>query len=108
MGGAGEPRMALAQCQIPPFDGGLGMKNLYLYYLATRLLKVHDWFAGGWSDPAYRLELHTLGLLGIHGMLYGNPIPRTLPVVTRGVFLAWRASLRHTRWSNKLTLHTPL
>lgn len=84
------------------------MTNLYLYYLATRPLTIHDWFNGGWSDPAYCLELHTMGFSSIQGMLYGAVVPRALPEVTRGVFLAWRASLRHTHWAGRLTQYTPL
>lgn len=68
------------------------MTNLFLYYLATRLLIIHDWFNGGWSDPANLLELGRLGFVQAQAMLYGTPIPQTLPVVTRSV--SWRGG-RH-------------
>lgn len=34
--------MALAHCRIPTYDGGMGVTNLHLYYLATRLLVIRE------------------------------------------------------------------
>lgn len=77
--GHGIPRIALAHCRIPPYDGSMGVTNLHLYYLATRLLVVHDWYTGGWSDPAYQTELRYMDFPQLHAYLYGAPIPQALP-----------------------------
>lgn len=80
--------MAFVHCQKAPYDGGMGMANLYFYYLATRLLVLHDWFNGGWSTTACRVELESLGFSQIQAMLYGALIPCALPAVTRAVLLS--------------------
>ncbi|KAJ1164604.1 hypothetical protein NDU88_005039 [Pleurodeles waltl] len=55
------PRLALKTCQRDVYDGGLGMSNIHSYHLATQVLVINDWMGGGWTDPAYRLELQTMG-----------------------------------------------
>lgn len=84
------------------------MTSPFFYYKATRLLVIYDWFNGGWSDPAYQLELESLGFPRVQAMLYRAPIPLTLPAITRMVFLAWLSALRYTQWEVKLTKQTPL
>ncbi|KAJ1098652.1 hypothetical protein NDU88_003759, partial [Pleurodeles waltl] len=54
-------RVVIQHCRRGMYDGGLGASDPYLYYLATQLIVVHDWFNGGWEDPAYKTELTLLG-----------------------------------------------
>lgn len=86
----------------------MGVTNLHLYYLATKILVIHDWYNGGWSDPAYQTELRNMDFPQLQGYLYGAPIPRELPTITRTVLVAWRTALRYTHWDKRLTRNTPL
>ncbi|KAJ1155452.1 hypothetical protein NDU88_008182 [Pleurodeles waltl] len=70
------PRLALKTCQRDVYEGGLGMSNVLYYHLAMQLLVINDWLGGGWTDPAYRLELQTLSYPKIFDALYGGPITR--------------------------------
>ncbi|KAJ1126669.1 hypothetical protein NDU88_005075 [Pleurodeles waltl] len=80
--------VASQYCQKGVYDGGRGMADAYLYYVATQLLVVHDWYNGGWADPAYQIELESLGFPRILDFLYGSPIPRDMEPVTQADFLA--------------------
>lgn len=98
--------MALARCPIPPYDGGIGVTNLHLFYLASKILAIHDWYNGGWSDPAYQVELCAMDFPQLQGYLYGAPIPLDLLGITRAALVAWRTALRYVHWENRLTRHT--
>ncbi|KAJ1153199.1 hypothetical protein NDU88_005960 [Pleurodeles waltl] len=84
------------------------MSNIYFYYLATHLLVINDLLGGGWTDPAYRLELQTICYSGVFDALYGGRIPRDTPEVMKVVLLGWRAAQRVTGWWDRLTRQTPL
>ena len=84
------------------------MINLKLYYWASQLVVINDWFCGGWSDSTYTRELQPLGLDGLLGLLYGNPVPGSIPDGTQAVIAAWRGALRKMGCFKKLTAMTPL
>ncbi|KAJ1205838.1 hypothetical protein NDU88_001263 [Pleurodeles waltl] len=84
------------------------MSNIQYYYLAMHTLVINDWVGGGWSYPAYKLELQTMGYPQIFGTLYGNPIPRDTPDVTKVVLQGWRTAQKVTGWWGRLTQQTPL
>ena len=86
----------------------MGMADPQLYYWASQICVINDWVAGGWQDPAFRLEVSILGLDGVLNILYGAPIPSSCVAGARAVFLAWRAALRRTGWNRKLTRETLL
>ncbi|KAJ1099291.1 hypothetical protein NDU88_004393 [Pleurodeles waltl] len=88
------PRLALKICQRDIYDGGLGMSNIHYYLHAMHLVVINDWVGGGWSDPAYRLELRSLGYPRIFDILYGGPISRDIPDVTKVTLLGWRVAQR--------------
>ncbi|KAJ1119448.1 hypothetical protein NDU88_007634 [Pleurodeles waltl] len=71
-------------------------------------LVINDWMGGGWTDPAYQLELQTMGYPRILDILYGSPIPRDTPDVTKVVLLGWRTAQKVTGWWGRLTQQTPL
>ena len=84
------------------------MIDLRLYYWATQLVVINDWMCGGWSDSTYVRELQSLGLNGVMGMMYGEPIPANTPEVTQAAFAAWRGALKRIGWDKRLTSMTPL
>ncbi|KAJ1195074.1 hypothetical protein NDU88_004357 [Pleurodeles waltl] len=102
------PRLALKTCQRDVYDGGLGMSNIHYYLLAMHLLVINDWVGGGWSDPAYRLELRSLGYPRIFDTLYGGPISRDIPEVTKVILLGWQMAQKLSGWWGRLTQRTTL
>ncbi|KAJ1097918.1 hypothetical protein NDU88_003034 [Pleurodeles waltl] len=101
-------RLSLKTCQRDIYEGGLGMSNIQYYYLAMHALVINDWVGGGWTDPAYQLELQTMGYPRIFGALYWSPIPRETPDVTKVVLQGWRTAQKVTGWWRRLTQQTPL
>ena len=84
------------------------MIDLRLYYWATQLTVINDWMNGGWSDSTYIRELQPMGLKGMLGMMYGDPVTRSIPEVTQAVITAWRGALRWIRWDKRISAMTPL
>ena len=57
----------------------MAMADNCLYYWASLLVVTNDWMNGGWLDSTYVRELQPLGLNGVMGILYGDPIVESLP-----------------------------
>ncbi|KAJ1173048.1 hypothetical protein NDU88_004890 [Pleurodeles waltl] len=80
-------------------EGGIGVSDLYIYYLAAQVMPTNDWFVEGWDDLAYRLEIHEEGFGGLLDMLYGGRVPVQTVSCTRVEVVCW---------DRRLTRRTPL
>lgn len=67
-----KPRCSYALMHRPQSEGGLGLPNIWLYYLAARLTQLSQWFTPTHETPWKKFEITSIKPLYLQGILWSN------------------------------------
>lgn len=100
--------VALSTCTQSTYCGGIAAADIQVYYWASQLLVINEWWYGSQGDPAYAVERFFMADAPLLHHLYSSSSLEAFPPACRTVIQIWRRVVRSMGWWGRLTGATPL